>query len=299
MFVGSSLGLSYSEGAPGHEMFHETLMEPAAYRHFVRTGDFADGTQLVLLLHGAAESVLPGRHGRYAAEIHGVEMAVKDLDRFEEGWAYFGFGGSDGIRTTAEAFPKDSCHDCHAEHAARDNVFVQFYPMLTEAAGVEVAARRPGDDSDTVVVLAAGPMEAGAAGPMEAGAAGESAEVMPAGSPAGDAPPTGEPIVAYGGLDPVMLVAGREEMGKAEIIEEHHGWQYRFASEPNRVTFAADPSRFAPQNETCPVVPGAAIEADLYTVHDGKVYAFASDSCREDFEADPVAYLPPDEKGSR
>ena len=265
-------------------MFHETLMEPTAYRHFVRTGEFADGTQLVLLLHGAAESVLPGRHGRYANEIHGVEMAIKDYDRFEEGWAYFGFGGSDGIRKTAEAFPKDSCHDCHAEHAARDNVFVQFYPMLTEAAGVEVAVRRRGDDTDSA--------RARAAGPMEAGAADEGGETMPSATAAGSATLSDEPVVAYGGLDPVMLVAGREEMGKAEIIEEHRGWQYRFASEPNRAKFAADPVRFAPQNETCPVVPGAAIEADLYTVHDGKVYAFASDNCREDFQTDPAAFVP-------
>jgi len=25
------------------------------------------------------------------------------------------------------------CFDCHAEHAADDNVFVQFYPILREA----------------------------------------------------------------------------------------------------------------------------------------------------------------------
>ena len=40
VFVGSSLGLSYSEGQQGMEMFHETLMEPTAYKHFVETGRF-------------------------------------------------------------------------------------------------------------------------------------------------------------------------------------------------------------------------------------------------------------------
>src|SRR5262245_22543748 len=38
--VGQSLGLSYSEGQGGHQMFNTTLMEPTAYRHFVRTGQF-------------------------------------------------------------------------------------------------------------------------------------------------------------------------------------------------------------------------------------------------------------------
>src|ERR1043166_3750482 len=40
VFVGSSLGLSYTDGGPSSvnmEMFHETLMEPTAYKHFVDT----------------------------------------------------------------------------------------------------------------------------------------------------------------------------------------------------------------------------------------------------------------------
>ena len=231
IFVGSSLGLSYSEGVQTHEMFHETLMEPGAYHHFVDTGEFADGTQLVLILHGTAEGVLPGRRGRFANEIHGVEMAVKDFGRFEEGWAYYGFGGMQGIRTTAEAFPKGSCHDCHAEHAALDNVFAQFYPMLTEAAGVQLAVRHVGDEPDT-------------GAPVEISEAESSAEM--------DLP--GE-VLACAGLDPVMLIEGREEMGKAEIVQDHKGWRYQFASEPNRVAFAADPDRYVPRNEVCGVMP--------------------------------------------
>src|SRR5215207_4520995 len=94
VFVGSSLGLSYSEGQDaGHVMFHETLMEPTAYQHFVKTGTFREGTMLVLMLHGTGTSVLPGRRGQFAAELHGVEMAVKDGSRVPEGWAYYNFGG--------------------------------------------------------------------------------------------------------------------------------------------------------------------------------------------------------------
>jgi hypothetical protein len=39
-----------------------------------------------------------------------------------------------GLRREAQPFPKEACYGCHAEHAARDNVFVQFYPLL---AGVK------------------------------------------------------------------------------------------------------------------------------------------------------------------
>ena len=61
VFIGSSLGLSYSSGQPGMEMFHETLMERTAYKHFVDTGTFREGTMLALILHGTGENVLPAR----------------------------------------------------------------------------------------------------------------------------------------------------------------------------------------------------------------------------------------------
>jgi hypothetical protein len=135
VFVGSSLGLSYSERQSAmEEMFHETLMEPTAYKHFVESGTFREGTMLALILHGTGENVLPARRGRFASDVHGVEMAVKDTSHRPEGWAYYGFGGMTGIRTTAQAMPKESCYSCHVEHARRDNVFLQFYPLLAEAA---------------------------------------------------------------------------------------------------------------------------------------------------------------------
>ena len=141
ILVGSSLGMGYSEGRGGMEMFNHVLMEPTAYEHYRRTGKFREGTQFVLLLHGLGEGVLPQRTGHFADEIHGVEMAVKDSTAFEDGWAYFGFGGMGDIRDRAMAFDSASCNSCHAEHAAQDNVFLQFYPLLREAAPVASAKR--------------------------------------------------------------------------------------------------------------------------------------------------------------
>jgi hypothetical protein len=136
VLVGTSLGLSYAEGAQGHEIFNATLMEPTAYRHFVETGEFREGTMLALILQGVGTDAAPARRGRFAADVHGVEMAVKDSARVPETWAYYGFGGpmSGGYRTAAAPQPKARCHDCHAEHAARDKVFTQFYGLLREAA---------------------------------------------------------------------------------------------------------------------------------------------------------------------
>ena len=88
ILVGQSLGLSYSEGQGGHQMFNTTLMEPTAYRHFVETGEFRDGTMLALILQGIGTNATPARQGQFATDVHVVEMAVKDTGRVPEGWAY-------------------------------------------------------------------------------------------------------------------------------------------------------------------------------------------------------------------
>lgn len=134
--VGSSVGLSYTEGVRGGEMFHATLMEPTAYEHFVRAGEFREGTMLALILQGTGTSAMPARSGQFATDVHGVEMAVKDTSRVPEGWAYYNFGGTmmGAPRTAASPAPKTACYNCHIEHAARDNVFMQFYHLLNEVA---------------------------------------------------------------------------------------------------------------------------------------------------------------------
>ena len=137
VLAGSSLGLSYAEGEQDvHQMFNTTLMEPSAYRHFVETGTFREGTMLALILQGIGTNATPARQGQFATAVHMVEMAVKDSTRVPEGWAYYGFGGpmAGGYRTVATPQPKASCYNCHVQHAARDNVFMQFYGLLNEAA---------------------------------------------------------------------------------------------------------------------------------------------------------------------
>jgi hypothetical protein len=137
ILAGTSLGLSYSEGAPAHPTFHETLIEPTAYHHFVDTGEFREGTMLALIVHGVEEGSVPSRHGQYAAAIDGVEMAVKDHARVPEGWAYYGFGAAPRAgASTAHPNPASACYSCHSRNAARDNVFMQFYSLLSAAAPV-------------------------------------------------------------------------------------------------------------------------------------------------------------------
>ncbi len=256
--AGSSLGLSYSEGPAGVGMFHHVLIEPTAYRHFIRTGTFREGTMFALLLHDTGDGVLPGRRGQFASDVRAVEMAVKDSTRVPEGWAYYNFGGRTGIRAAAQPMPKESCYNCHAQHAVRDNVFMQFYPLLAQAAKVSATSL-----------------------------------AMP--TPTAQVSDTqgATDRLALRGLDPVHLAEGREEMGKPEIVMSHRGFRYQFLSEPTRARFAADPASYAIQNETCPVVPGAPIDPALFAVHAGRVYAFATEDCVAQFKVNPAAFIKP------
>ena len=116
-------------------MFGTTLMEPTAYEHYVRAGSFREGTMFVLIMQGIGSGVMPARSGQFASDVHIVEMAVKDRQRTDDGWAYYDFGGpmSGGYRATAPAQPKQACYSCHVEHAQTDNVFTQFYGLLGAA----------------------------------------------------------------------------------------------------------------------------------------------------------------------
>lgn len=134
IFVGASLGLSYSEGAAEREgpgAFTNVYIQPQAYRYFMDTGEFPEGTMLPMDIYrpGSRESI--NQAGYFEKDFLGMEVAVKDGERYEDGWAYLSFRDrSGGLRESASAFPKDRCYDCHAEHAATDNVFTQFYPVL-------------------------------------------------------------------------------------------------------------------------------------------------------------------------
>lgn len=149
IYVGSSLGLSYSrpdENATGPGMFHHIYIQPEAYKHYAATGEFPEKTMLVMENYsaGSKESNPTGEltndkkefqnlNGHFEDQRVGVEVALKDSERFEESWAYFNFSTRAGLLPAAKAFPKAMCWDCHQQHAAVDNVFVQFYPVLRES----------------------------------------------------------------------------------------------------------------------------------------------------------------------
>ena len=148
VYVGSPLTPNALNGgeAPFPE-FHNVYVEPSAFNHFEKTGEWANGTQIAkeLTTVRAGDDCDPATgacfevsgNGYFEGEFSGLELTIKDTVRFADepgGWVYYSFGHKpEPYNKTAEAFPAASCNSCHAASADTDFVFTQFYPVLRAA----------------------------------------------------------------------------------------------------------------------------------------------------------------------
>ena len=133
IYLSTGFDMSYSAVAsPDHHMFDNVFAEPVAYRSFLETGTWPDKTLLVLEARGARDKGSINQHGNYQdGEVMGLEVHVKDTARFAGGWAFFQFDGQSNGRLVPHT---EDCYSCHANHAAVDTTFVQFYPTLLPLA---------------------------------------------------------------------------------------------------------------------------------------------------------------------
>jgi Cytochrome P460 len=141
IFLSSGIDMSYSPKAAsaasmdmgGQSIFDNVFVNPEAYRSFVDRGVWPDKTVLVLEVRGAKSKGSINTSGHYqSAAMMGFEVHVKDEARFPGRWAFFEFDAKDASGTLV---PRSAaCYSCHAEHAAVDTTFVQFYPTLLPIA---------------------------------------------------------------------------------------------------------------------------------------------------------------------
>jgi len=142
VFLGSSLGMGYSQAefdpdSPG--MFQIVRMEPQAYKAFVETGRFADGTMFALHFYGSQNKVSINRAGFVMGSLHFMEIHYKDSERFPDGFNFYTFNND---QTVAEEEPlPNECVTCHKKDGVYDGVFVQFYPTIHEFLPGDVRAR--------------------------------------------------------------------------------------------------------------------------------------------------------------
>jgi hypothetical protein len=140
-YLTTGFDMSYNPNgsAPDHHMFDNVFVNPEAYKAFVETGTWPDKTMLVLENRMAEGKGSINQKGNFqGADVMGIEIHVKDVARFPGKWAFFIFDDvkQDNAKTaTAKMVPTDMvCYSCHAEHAAVDTTFVQFYPTLLPIA---------------------------------------------------------------------------------------------------------------------------------------------------------------------
>jgi hypothetical protein len=117
-----------------HHMFDNVFVNPESYQAFLKTGRWPDKTMLVLEVRGAKSKGSINQAGNFQdTEVMGLEVHVKDESRFHDqgNWAFFGFGET---KTSTMTPTSAACYSCHAQHAAVDTTFVQFYPTLLPIA---------------------------------------------------------------------------------------------------------------------------------------------------------------------
>lgn len=135
IFLTSRLDMSYRRNSGmDHSMFDNVFVDPQAYRSFLRTGTWPDGTELVKEGRAASEKGSINRSGKFqSGDTTDIEVHLKDSKRFAAGWGFFFF---DSVRSApTEAIPAAApCYSCHREHGAVDTTFVQFYPTLMSIA---------------------------------------------------------------------------------------------------------------------------------------------------------------------
>lgn len=153
IYLSSGIDMAYSKSAMSmHSMFDNVFVEPTAYRAFVSTGTWPDGTVLVLESRAASEKGSINQHGKFqSGEPMGVEVHVKNTKRFKGDWAFFAF---ENTRPAAMIPMTADCYSCHREHAAVDTTFVQFYPTLLPIAS-RAQTLKPG--VDVLIVVPVGP----------------------------------------------------------------------------------------------------------------------------------------------
>lgn len=136
IYVGTPLTPNdMNNGKAAFPEFHNVYIDPVAWSHWKKTGEFKDGTVILKELVSVGSKQSFSGNGYFEGEFQGLEAMVKDSRRFskEPGhWGFFRFTTDDPkvLRASAASMPAKECASCHEPNAQQDMVFVQHYPVL-------------------------------------------------------------------------------------------------------------------------------------------------------------------------
>jgi YHS domain-containing protein len=107
-------------------------------------------------------------------------------------------------------------------------------------------------------------------------------------------PPSAKPEIPLLGLDPVLLLQGKEVQGDLNISVTRRGYKYLFANAENKARFEQSPERYEIQFGGICARDGSGgpvREAEIYFVHQDRLYVFHSFECQKEFAAAPENYF--------
>lgn len=142
IFLGSSLGMGYSQqsfdpGSPGN--FQIVRIEPKAYKAFLETGHFVDGTMIALHFFDSQNRISINRAGFVMGDLQSAEIHYVDSRRFPEGFNFYMVANGQSV---AEEVPlPNKCVECHQRDGAYEGAFVQFYPVIRRYLPAAVQAK--------------------------------------------------------------------------------------------------------------------------------------------------------------
>jgi len=144
VFLGTSLGMGYNPGSfnasrPGQ--FQVVLMEPNAYRYFVKHKSYAPGSMLLLSFYDAdTRKRSSSQNGFTQAELTNYEIHLIDPAKGgADGRAFYTFAADASEGNLLP--PGNGCVTCHNKHGAFQGTFAQFYPTIRPLIPKEALAR--------------------------------------------------------------------------------------------------------------------------------------------------------------
>ena len=147
IFLGTSLGMGYNPGSfnadhPGQ--FQVVLMEPNAYRYFLKNGSYAPGSMFLLSFYNSDQQKRSiNQNGFTQADLTNYEIHLIDPSRGADGRVFFVFGAKDTEGDPLAA--GNNCVSCHTKHGAFQGTFAQFYPTLRPMIPKEALERAARD----------------------------------------------------------------------------------------------------------------------------------------------------------
>lgn len=139
VFLTSGLGMTYGPARAQPDQaprFDNVFVKPEAYREFMKTGRWPEGTLFVLEVRESVVNSSINNGGRTQGGHMAMEAAMKDSQRFKDGgWGYFTFDSPQGLVDAAKVLPHTAtCYACHSRNGAVEWTFTQFYPAQFEVA---------------------------------------------------------------------------------------------------------------------------------------------------------------------